>query len=934
MKQNKVKPKQEKQKEKKLLAEKPPWIRPPLWKIVAVTVTVLLAIASLATVGFWLHSKYRETYWRGIRNEGEEHLQAGNFEEARIRFQKLLQHDDRNYLALYYKGRCDIELGEQLEGFRCIRMAADLKPDFHPAQAVLVGYYLVRGDIINARKRAELAARAQRAPVQALSELASIYMLEHRPEQAIKVLQEAAERDSQLVRAPLSLAGLYQQKAQVCGLRQEYYQEIKQPQAAETMRQRAEKYRQDLREQFAQAKQRGQRALEDDPENVHLLEQLTVACVGLNELEEASQYLDRALEMKPDAVGLQVRKAELLRLSEREEEAEFLLKSVAEKTPGIEGARPLLNFYLNQARWSEADAVMQELSKSQGGSPSFWILWGDLHIQAGKPAEAVEKYRQAIAQDEKDLQARVKIALLCLAEPPPVAQGEQIARKCLDEILALEPSGPVGVSLKGQGLGLKGRLALAGGKLDEALDHLKQAEQLCPNDAGVHFYLGLARARSGLLPRAQADFERALEIRPFFPEAQEALASARISQARDSLKEQEFEDARTKLELAYQDDPSQTEALRVLVQLSLEMGELEEAQAWAESVLDRLPHDAAMLQFAGEIQLGRRQYGDAAEIFQKLVEVEPESPVAHFQLGKAYFQDGKRGQAEQAFKHTLQLASETEERFEISVAAACSLAEVYRARGQVQLVILTISKFPADDPKCAPLQFLLGNTYIILKQHDLAIKALERAAEWPQAPPEYFHDLALAYARAGRLEEGKQKAYQQLEVHPGHPRLHLLLGIIHQMQEDLSSAEEHYRQTRLSDPDSQLAVVAANNLAMILANRGENLEEAERFALSAVSKYPDNFFYRDTLGWVYYKQEKYPEAKSNFLRAVSGLPENLDVNYHLGLVQHKLGETEEAARKLEKARSLLQAEGRYQTHPYRAEIETVLQILEEGRQNG
>jgi tetratricopeptide (TPR) repeat protein len=267
------------------------------------------------------------------------------------------------------------------------------------------------------------------------------------------------------------------------------------------------------------------------------------------------------------------------------------------------------------------------------------------------------------------------------------------------------------------------------------------------------------------------------------------------------------------------------------------------------------------------------------------------------------------------------------------VAAATELlASSQASQGKFDQAIATLQSFPADDPRGAPLQKLLGNIYLSRQDYRSAIEAFERAVASPEAPPAYFHDLVLTYGKAGRLAEARKKALEKLEAYPDPFKLHLLLGMLYDQERDTDSAESHYLQVLQSNPDREAEALAANNLAMIYADRDEMLEEAERLALKATAAASDNPFYRDTLGWVCYRRERYEEARSHFLQALSGLPENAHVNYHLGLLHYQLGELEEAADKLEKARALLEATGHYPNHPYRAEIEKLLGQLQEERQ--
>jgi Flp pilus assembly protein TadD len=77
--------------------------------------------------------------------------------------------------------------------------------------------------------------------------------------------------------------------------------------------------------------------------------------------------------------------------------------------------------------------------------------------------------------------------------------------------------------------------------------------------------------------------------------------------------------------------------------------------------------------------------------------------------------------------------------------------------------------------------------------------------------------------------------------------------------------------------------VAANNLAYILAERGDNLEYALVLAREAVTISHDDPVVLDTLGWVYLKKGLPAQAIGELSKAVRLSPENPVYHYHLGL---------------------------------------------------
>lgn len=133
-------------------------------------------------------------------------------------------------------------------------------------------------------------------------------------------------------------------------------------------------------------------------------------------------------------------------------------------------------------------------------------------------------------------------------------------------------------------------------------------------------------------------------------------------------------------------------------------------------------------------------------------------------------------------------------------------------------------------------------------------------------------------------------------------------------------AEALLRAVLDADPDDP---GACNDLGYHLADQGRDLAEAERLVRHAITLdrikrrkagnvEPDSAAYRDSLGWVFFRQGKLPEARAE-LEAAAALPDGAadpTVWDHLGDVLFRSGEKAKAKAAWLKARELLEADGR------------------------
>jgi len=74
---------------------------------------------------------------------------------------------------------------------------------------------------------------------------------------------------------------------------------------------------------------------------------------------------------------------------------------------------------------------------------------------------------------------------------------------------------------------------------------------------------------------------------------------------------------------------------------------------------------------------------------------------------------------------------------------------------------------------------------------------------------------------------------------------------------------------------------AFNNYAYSLVERGEDVEFALELAMNAIRLAPKSAPYLDTIGWIYFKMNRYDEAVDFIRQSLSIDPENNTIKEHL-----------------------------------------------------
>jgi len=75
---------------------------------------------------------------------------------------------------------------------------------------------------------------------------------------------------------------------------------------------------------------------------------------------------------------------------------------------------------------------------------------------------------------------------------------------------------------------------------------------------------------------------------------------------------------------------------------------------------------------------------------------------------------------------------------------------------------------------------------------------------------------------------------------------------------------------------------ALNYIGYTYADRGINLDEAEKIIKKALALKPNDGYIMDSLGWVYYKKGQYEKAAKELEKAVKYAPQDPVIAEHLG----------------------------------------------------
>jgi Flp pilus assembly protein TadD len=222
---------------------------------------------------------------------------------------------------------------------------------------------------------------------------------------------------------------------------------------------------------------------------------------------------------------------------------------------------------------------------------------------------------------------------------------------------------------------------------------------------------------------------------------------------------------------------------------------------------------------------------------------------------------------------------------------ASALAQYQEQAGQFPEAVENYTRAIGLNPMSRELKFRRAATLFSAKDFTRA------AAFAAQAQMEHPEDLRFPRLQARALFEGgsASRAVEVLETtakaFPKDVQTQFALADLYNDAKREQDAERTMRQLLQLEPSNADAL---NYLGYLLAERGQQLDEAIRLVRRALEVDPGNPSYLDSLGWALYRRGDLDEAEKYLAPAAQKLPRNAVVQEHLGDVLARRGRWQDA----------------------------------------
>lgn len=383
--------------------------------------------------------------------------------------------------------------------------------------------------------------------------------------------------------------------------------------------------------------------------------------------------------------------------------------------------------------------------------------------------------------------------------------------------------------------------------LQEAYNLLKQAEQLCPENDAVQYYLGNVFALTGDSSKALKHYTRAYQLDSANVWYGNRLAAVYNATHRPA-------DALSLLERLLVRRPNDTEIMSSAMEAYLMTADFEKA----DSLLTRLELMNGESDFTRLSRLEiLRQKGDFREFFSGMND---------------YMKDGGIAPSDKV-DMIRKVMQSCDPRFNFAHLDDYST-----------LTESCLASHPADT---SVIHFAVGMFYTterkdkileLCREHEDDLYMLRVAASLHMERKDY---------RACLEQADKMMALKGLDARD-YASAHSLKGDCYQYMDHPERSFKEYEESLKLDPDD---LTVMNNYAYYMACMGRKLTKCARMSRKTVEAEPENKTYLDTYAWILYKQKKYKAAKTYMKKALLyGGKDSAEVLDHYACILEALGD--------------------------------------------
>ena len=563
------------------------------------------------------------------------------------------------------------------------------------------------------------------------------------------------------------------------------------------------------------------------------------------QMDQVQSELKKAVELDPHDVSAHMTLSALFEKNGDHAGAEQQLIEAERNSPKNLGLRKALAaLYERAGDQAKAEQTLRQATEDLSDTDDGANALSNYYFAHGEMSKADQAYAELTKQQPKSVPLQIAYAQVLLN-----TQQFDRARVMLAELSKVHDRNP-------EVQALNSLMLMKDGKVNDAFTLLQKATRDSPNNVSLQLLLAKVATVKGDANAEEAAYRVVTQLDPSNLDAETGLAAIATHRGDSTL----------------------------LAQL-------------AENTIALHPNFAPAYLWRGSAEANQKQYEQAELDFQTALKKDPNSSVALMELGQLRMVQGHAAEGNALVEQALAKDPNNTTALGILVNADMAAKQPAKAMARLQQEI-------TRSPNNSTLYTDMANLQITTKDYAGALANSKKGMELDPSNEGGIQAFSQAQVALGNPDQAITAWEFWLKSHPTDFKATLVLGTLEEGKGDIAQAMDFYRQTLQIMPGQ---AVAANNLAFLMVEAGQNSDVALTMAQTARRALPDSPSTADTLAWVYYYKGIYPSALDLLQDATKADPTDVNIQYHLGMVYSKMGDKTNALVHLKKAVELAPA---------------------------
>lgn len=402
--------------------------------------------------------------------------------------------------------------------------------------------------------------------------------------------------------------------------------------------------------------------------------------------------------------------------------------------------RDLMFIYWQLGRTADALGAAEKVEALSGDVLSVQLQLGSFYLQAGQTARARACWEQALKLDPDNETAMLYLAALHSSSDSPAKAAAYWQKFIEKEPDSAEGYFQLGVTQEKMG------------KTDKARESFLKVLSIKPDSSEAHLSLAQLYEKEGKVVAAAQEYERYIELNP-------DNTSVLLYMGGLYYRMKNYAAAEAAFDRAKKANPADTTAYFWLGVLAEERRDWDAAIANMEFIYAKDP-SASILTRLSYYYSAKKEFKKANAYLEKLVELDPQSPAAHYMLGLGYFDAKKYRQSERSFQKALSISPEAPEiHFHLGV-----LYDQWKKFDKAVPAFREAIRLKPDYPQALNyLGYSLADRDMNLEE---AEELISRAVERDPDNGSYRDSLGWVYFKRGKLDDAARELGKAVQLFP------------------------------------------------------------------------------------------------------------------------------------------------------------------------